>query len=57
MVTGYTLGKIFVYGKDGGVYAAFATMPYEILQSGAGSVLAVLLCNNLKIGKRIGLSD
>lgn len=50
MVTGYTLGKSFIYGpavyggQEAAIANAIAKLPYEILQAGLGAVLGMLLC-------------
>lgn len=41
MVTGYTLGKIFIYST---YEYAMIKLPYEILQGAVGAVLGMLLC-------------
>ena len=43
MVTGYTLGKIFVYST---LEYAIIKLPYEIAQAVLGAVLGMLLCWN-----------
>ena len=39
--TGYSLGRAFIYGTPA---YAIAKLPFQILQTAAGSVLALLLC-------------
>ena len=41
MVTGYTLGKIFVYST---LEYAMIKLPYEIAQAALGAVLGMILC-------------
>lgn len=41
MVTGYTLGKIFVYAN---LEYAILKLPYEIAQGAIGAILGMLLC-------------
>lgn len=48
MVTGYTLGKIFVYST---FEYAMIKLPYEIAQAALGGVLGLLLCFHAGIGK------
>lgn len=47
MVTGYTLGRTFIYGTGGSIAANWAIslvkLPYEILQAGLGVVFGNLL--------------
>ncbi len=43
MVTGYTLGKAFIYATP---EIAMIKLPYEIAQAGLGAVLAMVLCWN-----------
>ena len=40
MVTGYTLGKIFVYST---VHYAIVSFPYEVAQATLGAVLGTIL--------------
>lgn len=54
MVTGYTLGKIFVYST---FEYAMMKLPYEILQGAVGAVGGMLLCwkcGLVKIAKKRG---
>lgn len=46
MVTGYTLGKSFIYGTP---EAALVSLPYEASQAVLGAVLAMLLCWKYKL--------
>ena len=46
MVTGYTLGKIFIYST---FEYAMIKLPYEIAQAALGAVLAMILCWKFKI--------
>lgn len=46
MVTGYTLGKIFIYST---VEYAMMKLPYEILQGAVGAVGGMVLCWNCRI--------
>ena len=48
MVTGYTLGKIFVYST---YEYAMMKLPYEIAQAAVGAVLGMLLCWKLGVHK------
>ncbi|MCR4740841.1 MAG: ECF transporter S component [Lachnospiraceae bacterium] len=48
MVTGYTLGKIFVYST---YEYAMIKLPYEIAQAVLGGVIALVLCYNFGIQK------
>lgn len=41
MVTGYTLGKIFIYST---LEYAIVKLPYEIAQAALGAVLGMILC-------------
>ncbi len=41
MVTGYTLGKIFIYST---LEYAILKLPYEIAQGALGAILAMILC-------------
>ena len=55
MVTGYTLGKIFVYST---FEYAMLKLPYEILQGTVGAVGGMLLCwkcGLVKIAKKHGI--
>lgn len=51
MVTGYTLGKIFVYST---LEYAMLKLPYEILQGAVGAVLGMLLCWKCGLVKAAG---
>ncbi|MBO4346266.1 MAG: ECF transporter S component [Lachnospiraceae bacterium] len=48
MVTGYTLGKIFVYSN---FETAMIKLPFEIAQAVLGIVLSLLLCFKFKLNK------
>ena len=48
MVTGYTLGKIFIYST---FEYAMIKLPYEIAQAALGAALGMVLCY------RFGLKD
>ena len=48
MVTGYTLGKIFVYST---FEYAMTKLPYEIAQAAIGAVLGMILCWHCGIRK------
>ena len=55
MVTGYTLGKIFVYST---FEYAMLKLPYEILQAAVGAVGGMLLCwkcGLVKVAKNRGI--
>ena len=55
MVTGYTLGKIFVYST---FEYAMLKLPYEILQAAVGAVGGMLLCwkcGLVKVAKKHGI--
>lgn len=55
MVTGYTLGKIFVYST---FEYAMLKLPYEILQAAVGAVGGMLLCwkcGLVKVAKKRGI--
>lgn len=47
-VIGYTLGRAFVYGTP---VEAVAKLPFQILQTAVGSVIALLLCWKLGLVK------
>lgn len=51
MVTGYTLGKIFVYST---LEYAIIKLPYEIAQAALGAVLGMLLCWRFGFRKLFG---
>lgn len=46
MVTGYALGKAFIYGTPA---AALVSLPHNILQSVFGGVFAVVVCHSLRL--------
>ena len=48
MVTGYTLGKIYVYST---FEYAMLKLPYEIAQAGLGAILGSVLCWHAGIHK------
>lgn len=49
MVTGYTLGRAFVYST---IQAAIIKLPFEFLQGMLGAVCGVLLCYKVNLKKR-----
>lgn len=49
MVTGYSLGRAFVYATPA---TALLKLPFEILQAGVGAVSGVLLCYPCGLSKR-----
>lgn len=55
MTAGYTVGKVFVYGELGKWIPAFVTAPFELLQSGVGTCIAIILCYGLKLREKLKL--
>lgn len=49
MITGYTLGRAFVYSN---IETALLKLPYQILQAAIGAVAAPLICYQCGIGKQ-----
>ena len=55
MTVGYTFGKVFVYGTLGEWMPALITAPFELLQSGVGSIIAIVLCYGFKLREKLKL--
>lgn len=49
MVTGYTLGRAFVYAN---IETALLKLPFQILQATVGAVLGVIICYGLKFKEK-----
>lgn len=51
MVTGYSLGRAFIYATP---EAALVKLPYQILQAAVGAAAAVVICYLTPVKKQIG---
>lgn len=52
MVTGYSLGRAFVYATPA---AAIAKLPYQILQAAVGALFSIFICYLSPIKKQIAI--
>ena len=59
MVTGYTFGRAYIYGREAGMAGSLVKLPYEIAQGLLGVAGSLLLCFKgglIKLFKRMELN-